>query len=221
MSADPAGAPAEQPGPAAARGRALRTARLDLLDFTADDADLLVELDADAEVMHHITGGLPTPRDEVVTDILPAFLAYPRRYPQGYGFWKAVERSTGEFVGWFHLRPGDGHPVDEPELGYRLRRSAWGRGLATEGSRALVDAAFERMGARRVVAETMVVHTASWRVMEKAGLRLARTFHADWPYPIPGDELGDVEYAITREEWAAARAGTAPAAGPGSDAPAG
>lgn len=183
--------------------REIRTPRLDLVDFSADDVDVLVELDSDAEVMHHVTGGLPTPRDEIVDDVLPAFLGYADRYPQGYGFWKAVERSTGEVVGWFHLRPGDGHPADEPELGYRLRRSAWGRGLATEGSTALVDAAFRRMGARRVVAETMVVHTASRRVMEKAGLRLVRTFHQPWPYPIPGDEQGDVEYAITREEWAA------------------
>lgn len=34
-------------------------------------------------------------------------------------------------------------------------------------------------------------------------MRLVRTFHADWPYRIPGDEDGDVEYAITRAEWAA------------------
>ena len=37
--------------------------------------------------------------------------------------------------------------------------------------------------------------------MEKAGLRFVRAFHADWPHPIPGDEHGDVEYAITRAEW--------------------
>jgi RimJ/RimL family protein N-acetyltransferase len=48
----------------------------------------------------------------------------------------------------------------------------------------------------------MAVHTGSRRVMEKAGMRPVRTFHADWPDRIPGDEHGDVEYAITREEWA-------------------
>lgn len=90
---------------------------------------------------------------------------------------------------------------DEPELGYRLRKGAWGKGYATEGSRALIDKAFTELGATRVFAETMVVNTASRRVMEKAGLRLVRTFHADWPVRIPGDEHGDVEYAIPREEW--------------------
>ncbi|GEA86655.1 GNAT family acetyltransferase [Cellulomonas cellasea DSM 20118] len=184
----------------------LMTERLTLRELTADDVDLLVELDADPAVMHHVTGGVPTPRAEVVDEILPAFLAYYAR-GDGYGFWAAVERGSEEFLGWFHLRPGEGRPHDEPELGYRLRRAAWGHGFATEGARALVDTAFSDLGAARVVAEAMAVHTASRRVMEKCGMRLVRTFHADWPYPIPGDEQGDVEYAITRAEWEAARRG--------------
>jgi len=53
----------------------------------------------------------------------------------------------------------------------------------------------------RIYAETMVVHTASRRVMEKAGLKLVRTFHQAWPYRIEGEEHGDVEYALTRAEW--------------------
>ena len=47
----------------------------------------------------------------------------------------------------------------------------------------------------------MVVHVASRRVLEKAGLRYVRMFHEPWPYPIPGDEEGDVEYALSRSEW--------------------
>ncbi len=47
----------------------------------------------------------------------------------------------------------------------------------------------------------MVVNVASRRVMEKAGLRYVRTFHADWPVRIPGDEQGDLEYGIDRGEW--------------------
>ena len=65
----------------------------------------------------------------------------------------------------------------------------------------MISKGFTEFGVRRVVAETMVAHTGSRRVMEKAGMRLTRTFHQDWPDPIPGDEFGDVEYAITREEW--------------------
>ncbi|MGI8530779.1 MAG: GNAT family N-acetyltransferase [Geodermatophilaceae bacterium] len=178
----------------------LETERLILRQFTTADIDNLVELDGDADVMQFITGGKPTSRAEIEHETLPAFLSYYDRYP-GYGFWAVIEKSTGDFLGWFHFRPGDGHPEDEPELGYRLRKSAWGKGYAAEGSRALIDKGFSEFGVRRVVAEAMVVHTASRRVMEKSGLSLVRTFHADWPFPIPGDEHGDVEYALTREDW--------------------
>ena len=178
----------------------LETERLVLRRFTLDDVDNLVELDSDPEVMHFITGGRATPREEIENDLLPWFLHY---YEGGdrYGFWAAIEKSTGTFLGWFHFRPGDGHPSDEPELGYRLRRSAWGRGYATEGSRALIRKGFTELGVRRVVASTMVVNTASRRVMEKSGLTLVRTFHQEWPDRIPGDEHGDVEYALTRADW--------------------
>lgn len=181
----------------------LETQRLTLRRFTPDDVDLLADLDSDPDVMFWITGGRTTTREEIERDVLPAFVSYYERY-DGYGFWAAIERATGEFLGWFHFRPAPGHPVDEPELGYRLRRSAWGKGFATEGSIALIDKGFRDHGVRRVLAETMAVHDASRRVMEKAGMRLVRTFHQGWPDKIPGDEHGDVEYAITREEWAEA-----------------
>jgi RimJ/RimL family protein N-acetyltransferase len=177
----------------------LETERLVLRQFTPTDADLLVELDGDARVMRYITGGAPTPRGEIESDYLPAFLGYYRKFP-GYGFWAAVEKSTGGFLGWFHYRPAPGDPPDQPELGYRLRCEAWGKGYATEGSRALIAKGFAEFGVQRVVAQTMAVNTASRRVMEKSGMRLIRSFVADWPVSIPGDEHG-VEYAISRGEW--------------------
>lgn len=190
----------------------LETERLLLREFTADDVDNLVDLDSDPDVMLYVTGGAPTPREEIETDYVPAFLAYYAGRP-GYGFWAAIEKSTGDFLGWFHFRPAPGHPEDEPELGYRLRKLAWGKGYAVEGSRALINKGFTHFSVRRVVAETMVVHAASRRVMEKSGLRETRTFHQDWPHPIPGDEHGDVEYAVTREEWERAQAVAAGEAG--------
>lgn len=178
----------------------LETERLLLRRFTMADVDNLVALDGDPAVMRFITGGRGTPREEIERDVLPAFLSYYERFA-GYGFWAAIEKASGEFLGWFHFRPHEGSPADEPELGYRLKRSAWGKGYATEGSRALIRTGFLEHGVRRVVAETMVVNTASRRVMEKSGLSLVRVFHQEWPDKIEGDEHGDVEYALTREEW--------------------
>ncbi|HEX2221433.1 MAG TPA: GNAT family N-acetyltransferase, partial [Candidatus Limnocylindria bacterium] len=131
----------------------LETEGLLLRRFTEADAADLFELDSDPEVMHYITGGRPTPRDVIENDVLPGFLDYYRRF-EGYGFWAAVEKETGRFVGWFHFRPAEGDPSDQPELGYRLRRSAWGKGYATEAASALIRKGFTELGVRRVVAYT-------------------------------------------------------------------
>jgi len=201
----------------------LETQRLVLRRFTPADVDDLVRLDADPEVMRFVTGGIPTAREEMEHEVLPAFLDYYRRYP-GFGFWAAIEKSAGEFLGWFHFRPRPDAAPGEVELGYRLRRSAWGRGYATEGSRALIRKGFAEFGVQRVTAEAMAVNLASRRVMEKAGLSLVRTFLQPWPYPVEGQESGVVEYALTRAAWEQQQATVPPApippAGPGPDQPA-
>jgi RimJ/RimL family protein N-acetyltransferase len=184
----------------------LETERLILRQFTSADVDLLAELDGDPEVMFYLTGGVTTTRDEIRDDYLPAFMAYYQK-SAGYGFWAAIEKSAGEFIGWFHFRPEPEHPDDEPELGYRLRKKSWGKGYATEGSIALIDKGFSEFTVRRVLASTMTVNRGSWHVMEKCGMRRIREFHQDWPYSIPGEDQGDVEYAITRDEWERQRRG--------------
>ncbi|SDX68844.1 Protein N-acetyltransferase, RimJ/RimL family [Amycolatopsis xylanica] len=180
----------------------LETERLVLRRFTSGDVDNLVGLDGDPEVMRYLTGGKPTSLEEIRDDYLPAFLSYYDRF-DGYGFWAAIEKATGEFLGWFHFRPQPSDAPDDVELGYRLRKSAWGKGYGSEGSRALIDKGFTEFGVRRVYAQTMAINAGSRRVMEKCGLRFVKNFHLDWPDPIPGTEHGEVEYAITREEWAA------------------
>jgi RimJ/RimL family protein N-acetyltransferase len=176
----------------------LETQRLVLRRFTEADADDLSDLDGDPEVMRFLTGGKRTPREVILTQTLPRMLRYDGR-SEGFGFWAAIEKSTGEFIGWFEFRPPESG--DEVELGYRLKRAAWGRGYATEGARALVRKGFAELGVRRVFAQTMAVNTASRRVMEKAGLKHVRTFHEDWTDPIEGAEHGEVEYALTKADW--------------------
>ncbi|WBB78915.1 GNAT family N-acetyltransferase [Micromonospora sp. WMMD882] len=180
-------------------GTVLDTGRLRLRRFTPADLDHLVELDADPEVMRYLTNGRPTPATVVRDELLPRVLAEYDRTP-GLGRWAAVSRADGDFLGWFALDPPPGDDPTEAELGYRLRRAAWGRGLATEGARALVRYAFDQLGLRRVRAETMAVNVRSRRVLERAGLRLVRTFHLTWDDPIPGTEHGEVEYEILRPE---------------------
>ncbi len=153
----------------------LETERLVLRRFTGADAGDLFELDGDPEVMRFLTGGKPMPREVILAETLPRF---PRSYGRlgGLGYWASLERSPGGFLGWFALHPSEGGDQDEADLGYRLRRPAWGKGYATEGARALIHKGFTELGVGRVVAETVAANAASRRVMEKAGLyALTRT----------------------------------------------
>jgi RimJ/RimL family protein N-acetyltransferase len=183
----------------------LETERLILRRFTPDDVDDLVELDSDPSVMRLLTNGVATTRTEINDVVLPGFLReyLPGAAVEGAGHWAVIDKAAGAFVGWIALEPHAERT--DLELGYRLRRSAWGHGFATEGSRAAVDKAFTELGVDRVWAQTMAVNTASRRVMEKCGLTLVRTFHLEFDDPIPGTEFGEVEYAITRAAWIASR----------------
>lgn len=163
------------------------TERLRLRQIALSDVELLLELDSDPEVMRFLTGR-PSTRDEVASTI---------REHLGWR-WIAIDLASDEFVGWFGLVPGADATY---EVGYRLGRRWWGRGLAVEGTRAIIAAAFSLLGARRVTAETMAVNQRSRRVMERCGMRHVRTFHLEFDGPLPGTEMGEVEYEITRAQW--------------------
>ncbi len=188
----------------------LETARLTLRQFTAADVEHLVALDSDAEVMRYLNGGVPTPRAVIEQRVLPRFLrSYAQR--EGYGVWAAIEKSTGDFLGWFSCQPTEGGAVGDITLGYRLRRSAWGKGYATEGARALIRKGYTELDAQRVSATTYQDNLGSRRVMEKAGMRLARAYRltaadlaAEGDSFVPAQEVwdgDDVEYALSKAEW--------------------
>lgn len=181
----------------------LETERLVLRCASEDDVDHLYALNSDPDVMWFLSGGKPTPREEIRDRVIPFWLSFYEQF-DGLGFWAAEARATRDFLGWFHLRPTEGEGVD---LGYRLRKAAWNKGYATEGSRALIRKCFADLGVPCVVAHTMAVNHASRRVMEKCGLTFVRSYHSGDVPDIPGAEQGEVEYALTRQEWQAAADG--------------
>jgi RimJ/RimL family protein N-acetyltransferase len=180
----------------------LKTERLALRRFTADDADLLIELDSDPAVMRFLTGGVPTPPELIRERDLPSVLSFYQKWGGDLGLFAAHENDGGAFIGWFCLRPESQGPREEAELGYRLRQAAWGKGYATEGSRALIVKAFTELGIHTVFADTMTLNQRSRNVMEKADM----TFTEKLPTPddmmmVEGAELGGVRYQITKEQW--------------------
>lgn len=195
--------------------RSIRTERLVLRRFRAGDTDQLWSLHGDPEVMRYIS--LPTiTRAELEQRVVAEYLADNERYPD-HGYW-AAETYAGEFIGQFELHPAV--PTDDPlrfwadgvpnetsvlSLGYRLRRAVHGRGYATEGAGALVDHAFEVLGATEICATTMAVNRGSRRVLDKLGFRHVRTAYLPWPDPLPGNEHGDAVYQLSRAAWLATR----------------
>ncbi|GIF00433.1 GNAT family acetyltransferase [Paractinoplanes rishiriensis] len=180
----------------------LDTERLTLRRFTSDDADLLIELDSDPAVMRYLSGGEPTAPEDVHQRILPNILAGYERWGGDFGLFAAQDKDRGAFVGWFLLRPERGGPLDEVELGYRLRQAEWGKGYATEGSRAVLSKAFTELGVRLVWAETMSMNDRSQKVMKKLGMTMAGTL--DTPpdmLMVEGSEHGGVRYEITKKQW--------------------
>ena len=187
----------------------LKTERLILRCFTAADAEHLHTLDNDPEVMRYLNGGAPTPMEIIKKEILPRFLMYDDERPV-FGFWAAVEEASGNFVGWFSLRLAVDHPA-EAILGYRLLRSTWGKGYATEGVKALIAKGFSASDLQRITATTYEDNIASRRVMEKVGMTHVRSFrytsedlskvdtsHLDSVEIWDGE---DVEYALEKSDW--------------------
>jgi len=169
-----------------------------LRQFTEDDVDNLFDLNSDPEVMRYL--GRPAPREVLRDEIIPFHLAVYQRLDR-LGTWAAESADSGEFLGWFHFRPGPDGDITNIDLGYRLRRPAWNNGYATEGSRALINMGFTDLGVQRVFAHTMTVNTGSRRVLEKCGLTLVHTVPYTGPDAdaIEGSQHGEVEYALT--EW--------------------
>lgn len=176
---------------------ALQTPRLCLRRVTPAHVDDLVALDADPDVMRYINGGEPTTRAQCEADVLPRMLAWddhPYGFLAAYAEGTAARPGSPGFLGWFHLRPSVADAAIL-ELGYRLRRAAWGRGLATEGARALLEHAFVTLDQPAVDACTRPDNAASIAVMTKCGMRRVGTFvHPRIPIEV-------VRYLVGREEW--------------------
>jgi RimJ/RimL family protein N-acetyltransferase len=144
----------------------LETERLVLRRYERDDLDRLTRLNTDPEVMRYIGDGSLRDREQTRAGIARAQRIY-EHFP-GLGFWVAEEKKTHRFLGVFALIYIP--KTVEVEVGYRLMKSAWGHGYATEGARALVRYGLFELGLNRVVGLTHKENDPSKHVLMKAGL---------------------------------------------------
>jgi RimJ/RimL family protein N-acetyltransferase len=180
----------------------LHTARLELIALADAHLEFEVELDSDPDVFRYLDGRAHT-RAEVqqahqrrmrAEDIIP-----------GLGFWVGFQ--AGEFVGFWMLQPPHGpdqrQVPGEADLGYRLLPRWWRQGLASEGARELLRYGFVEVGLDRIFGQTLAVNDPSRAVMASIGMTYVRAFPSACPEPlVTGSGRGEVEYEITRDQWA-------------------
>jgi RimJ/RimL family protein N-acetyltransferase len=179
----------------------LETERLLLRHLTESDADALLHMESDPDVLRYV-GRKPLPDAEAYRHKIQSVYLPIYDRPGGYGAWAIIEKASGEFIGAGNLRPGleansaaeMGYGPDDVELGFGLRKPSWGKGYATEVARALVRMAFSELGAAAVVASVTDENVASVRVLEKAGLR-----RVGEPIRIPGEDQMSLKYALTKD----------------------
>lgn len=156
----------------------IRTARLVLREWREDDREPWAAMNADPEVMEYFPSVLDRGESDAVFDRLSAGVS-----DRGWGLW-AVEHE-GAFIGFTGLNPVGADLPCAPgiEVGWRLGRSAWGHGFATEAARAALEFAFAQLASAEVVSFTATGNTRSRAVMERIGMSLhlrVRAVCRDW-----------------------------------------
>jgi RimJ/RimL family protein N-acetyltransferase len=173
-------------------GMVLETERLILDTWRSDDWAAFRPIATDVEVMRYITGGVPWSDDQIKSFVNRQIETYRT---QGFCRWKLLEKPAMNLIGFCGV--GFWRDSMDPEIGWWLARSYWGRGLATEAARLALRDAFERVGLNRIVSIAIQGNRVSTRVMEKLGLEFECEFENE------GVRL--VRYAIDREQYEARR----------------
>lgn len=145
----------------------LRTERLVLRPFRADDLAPFAALNADPEVMRHFPETLSRAASDALVDRIMAH--YDRH---GFTFWAVEAPGTAPFVGMVGLlvTAFEAHFTPCVEVGWRLARPWWGRGYATEAARTCLSFGFGTLGLAEIVALTRPDNRASRAVMERLGM---------------------------------------------------
>ena len=179
------------------------TERLRLRDWTdADEADFYAIMNTPA-VMRHL-GGVQTP--EQWSPGYDRIRAYSRDF--GHTLWIVEHRASGELQGFCGIKrvnaPGAGNLTGQHEIGWRLRESAWGKGIAKEAAVASLDLAFGRFGAPHAIAITVAANLPSQGLIQRLGMT-RRTDLDFWDERF-GPELNpSLIWRIEARDWPAAR----------------
>lgn len=180
----------------------LTTPRLRLRQWRASDLEAFAALSADPEVMRFMPGCLT--RSESDAQIQRYQTEIEQR---GYGFWATELRASAELIGFvgLHRASFEAHFTPCVEIGWRLGRTSWGKGFATEAARECLRFGFETVGLAEVVSFTVPLNRRSRAVMERLGMRHAERDDFEHPLlPAAHPLRPHVLYRLQRADWQAA-----------------
>lgn len=177
----------------------LETERLILRAIRPEDAAAIAAYQGLAEVARYVPWE-PRPLTRV-EELIPRWMAMDGTGDDSEGVQYAITRKEdGVLLGDCMIMFGD-RAARQGEVGYLLDPAHHGRGYATEATRAMIDAGFAIGGLHRICARCDARNTASWRVMEKLGMRREAHFREHTIFKGEWDE--ELVYAVLEDEWRA------------------
>ncbi len=164
----------------------LTTPRLELRHWREADLELFAAMNSDPAVMEHFPELLSRRQSDGLVDRIEAGFA-----ANGFGLWALEVRGTDEFIGFTGLAVPEfeAHFTPAVEVGWRLVRSAWGNGYATEAAGAALRFGFDEVGLDEIVSFTVPGNRRSRAVMERLGMRRDPRDDFDHPGLPPGHPL--------------------------------
>lgn len=156
----------------------LTTPRLWLRQWRASDREPFARLNADPVVMEFMAGCLRRTDSDAFVRKATAEIAH-----QGWGLWAVESRASAAFIGFVGLRPPsfEAHFTPCVEIGWRLERTSWGKGFATEAGLECLRFAFEALALPEVVSFTVPANLRSRAVMERLGM--TQVVDGDFDHP--------------------------------------
>lgn len=148
----------------------LETSRLTLRYITSRDAEALMPILGDAEVMQFSIIGIHSSKQikQFIEQRLISYLEY------GFGLYALVHKQNQQLIGYCGFFIQSIEQQKEVEIGYRLAKKYWGQGLATEAAKAVVDYGQQRFNFRRFVCLIEIKNNRSIRVAQKLGMKLEK-----------------------------------------------
>jgi len=162
------------------------TDRLLLRRWRDADREPLARINADPAVMEHFPNPLSREQSDQLIQRIEAHFEQ-----HGFGLWAAELRASSECIGFIGLSVPRFEAAFTPcvEIGWRLAAHSWGRGLAIEGARAVVNHGFAVVGLPEIVSFTVPENVRSRRVMEKLGMTHDPRDDFDHPQLPPGHPM--------------------------------